>query len=310
MIGNGVIAESYISFNIKWTNPGNGGQPSWDQNAQDIELHTTDIYPDLLFTKASALATYYKYTSADKIINLLKEINAVIDSKLKKKTNETLELPAGDDKNLPAVFQKPGLPATTEKPGLPAVIDKTQDDQDSLEPEDKVTNDEPKKDDPKDPEKTPAFNGSYSVHVIADRMRFIDVQEKGGSGVTIQYRATNNITKMVGDENLDNASKIKAIVKFGGIMSDTVEFGYSDFTIEGEGGGVQKNLLAEILPSVELSFTVGENSVVPTGKDAEDEDWVFKALKSLKGSGAKEREFTEIKNEVNTKADQPAVGPR
>jgi len=301
MIGNGVIAESYISFNIKWTNPGNGGQPHWDQNAQDIELHTTDIYPDLLFTKASALATYYKYTSADKLINLLKEINAVIDSKLTKKTNETLALPAGNDKNLPAVFQKPGLPA---------VIDKTQDDQDSLEPEDEITNDEPKKDEPKDPEKTPAFNGSYSVHVIADRMRFIDVQEKGGSGVTIQYRATNNITKMVGDENLDNSSKIKAIVKFGGIMGDTIEFSYSDFTVEGEGGGVQKNLLAEVLPSIELSFTVGENSVVPKGKDAEDEDWVFKALKSLKGSGAKEREFTEIKNEVNKKADPTPVGPR
>jgi hypothetical protein len=301
MIGNGVIAESYISFNIKWSNPGNGGQPHWDQNAQDIELHTTDIYPDLLFTKASALATYYKYTSADKLINLLKEINAVIDSKLTKKTNETLALPAGNDKNLPAVFQKPGLPA---------VIDKTQDDQDSPEPEDEVTNDEPIKDEPKDSEKTPAFNGSYTVHVIADRMRFIDVQEKGGSGVTIQYRATNNITKMVGDENLDNSSKIKAVVKFGGIMGDTVEFGYSDFTIEGEGGGVQKNLLAEVLPSIELSFTVGENSVVPKGRDEEDEDWVFKALKGLKGSGAKEREFTEIKNEVNKKAEPTSVGPR
>lgn len=300
MVGNGVIAESYVSFNIKWTNPGNGGQPHWDQNAQDIELHSTDLYPDLLFTKASGLATYYKYTSADKLIGLLREINEIIDSKIK--TNETLALPAGkDEQNLPVVYQKPGLPAA---------VDKTQDDQDSPEPEDEVTVEEPKKDEPGKPEKTQKFNGSYSVHVVADRLRLIEVQEKGGSGVTIKYRVTNNITKAVGDETISNSEKIKAIIKIGGMLGQTIELGYSDFNVERDGDRVKQNLLAEVLPSIELSFTVGEQSVVPKGNDEDDDDWVFKAFKSLKGSGAKEREFNQINTEINQKTHQTPVSPQ
>ena len=39
MIGDGVIAESVISFEITWKNPGNGEQPKWDQNDQKIYYH-------------------------------------------------------------------------------------------------------------------------------------------------------------------------------------------------------------------------------------------------------------------------------
>jgi len=82
MIGDGVIAESVISFEITWKNPGNGEQPKWDQNDQKIYYHQADIYPDLVFTKAQGIATYYTYTTIDSIIHLLKEIDAIIDEKL------------------------------------------------------------------------------------------------------------------------------------------------------------------------------------------------------------------------------------
>jgi hypothetical protein len=82
MIGDGVIAESIISFKITWKSLGKGLQPTWDQNNQEILFHSSSIYPDLLFTKAQGIATYYKYTTIDAILALLKQIDSIIDTKL------------------------------------------------------------------------------------------------------------------------------------------------------------------------------------------------------------------------------------
>lgn len=284
MIGDGVIAESYASFKITWENPGNGAQPTWDQNAQYIELHTVDLYPDLEYTQASALATYYKYTSAEKLIDLIKRINQIIDSKLigAKPANETLALPPASE--------KPKTTDSNEDPGEP----------EGSKEQDEVTNDEPKKDEPVGPEKTL----SYRVTVIADRLRFIDVQGQRGGGITIAHKLSNNITKVVGDETLDNSAKIKAEIATGGLLSNKIELGIEDF--ETESG---ENLLVQIIPSLELVFTAGQAAVVPTGKETEDEDWLIKALKGLKGTGAKEREYYDVNAKVRKESEQQSAEP-
>ena len=97
MIGEGIIVESIASFKITWKNPGNGMQAVWDQENQVIELHGSDVYPDLEFVSATGLSTYFTYSTADKIIGLLKRINEVINIELtelyksKDQANEAVE---------------------------------------------------------------------------------------------------------------------------------------------------------------------------------------------------------------------------
>ena len=82
MIGEGIIVESIASFKITWKNPGNGMQAVWDQENQVIELHGSDVYPDLEFVSLTGLSTYFTHSTADKIIAKLKELNKVIDTQL------------------------------------------------------------------------------------------------------------------------------------------------------------------------------------------------------------------------------------
>jgi hypothetical protein len=79
MIGDGIIVESIASFKITWKNPGNGMQAVWDQENQVIEIHGSDVYPDLEFVSLTGLSTYFTHSTADKIIAKLKELNTVID---------------------------------------------------------------------------------------------------------------------------------------------------------------------------------------------------------------------------------------
>jgi hypothetical protein len=267
MVGDGVIAESYVSFEITWKNPGSGQQPIWDQNNQKSELHTIDIYPDLLYTKASALATYYKYTSIDKILGLAREIDEVIDLEIremlrKAKTNEALLLPAGEEPgtNSPAAVQKSG------ETGL-VTMTKKEDTVSSNEP-DKSQVDSTKKDEvtvAKAEEDESTNTGdetfAYTVKVVADRLRFIDIQAGGysGSEVLITHRASNNMVKQA-EEDSDNSNRILAYSKFD--MPDG------------------RNLLVEILPSIELRFTAGEPAVAPRPESTRDEDrWVIEYAK-------------------------------
>lgn len=111
MNARGVIVEATASFVITWQRT--GGQIKWDQFAQKIELHASEVYPDLEYTEASARATYVKYVSAARINELLAAINQRIDlemstqnkpedageTPLKTDSTNQLLLPSGDPVN-------------------------------------------------------------------------------------------------------------------------------------------------------------------------------------------------------------------
>jgi hypothetical protein len=174
MIGDGVIAESIVSFKITWKNPGNGEQPIWNQNDQLITFHSTSIYPDLLYTKAQGIATYYRYTTIDSIVRLLKQINAVIDSKLigGAKTNEA---------------------ATETDSSEPA----------SPEIKDEVTSDSPKVNEPAEPDTSPA----YTVTVYGDKLQLIDGQTTNAN-IRIRHKISDNLFRKIEDAVIDNSKKI------------------------------------------------------------------------------------------------------
>ena len=78
MNARGVIVETTASFETTWQKV--DGEIKWDQNAQKITIHDTDVYPDLEYTEASARATYVKYVSAARINELLGAINQKIEA--------------------------------------------------------------------------------------------------------------------------------------------------------------------------------------------------------------------------------------
>lgn len=318
MNAQGVIAESIISFKMTWENPGEGQQPKWDQTKQSIEIHETDIYPDLKYTSAYAAPLYVKYTSGSLLNELLVEINRVIDAKLsQEKTNEA-ELPAGPQrKGLPAANQPKELEAgadTAQKlltapvkgsdtvnqdsPNLPAKIDNKE--PDSSEPE--VT--------PNDSvEKGEGSKKAYTVTVYGDKLRFLEGQQERGAysaGVKFLYKVSNNLTKAVAEESIDNKSKIWAEIKLAGLMGGSFKMEFSEFNEkEFKFGG---NLLAQVLPSVELSFTPDQNSVYSKEKPELDIADVIKATNITLGS----KTTTEIKalqkqiqKEIESRESQP-----
>lgn len=200
MNAQGVIAESIVSFKMTWFNPGNGEQSKWDQTKQSIEIHETDVYPDLQYTSAYAAPLYVKYTSGSLLNELIDEINKVIDSKLGGKKANEAELPASPERKLlttgeetdeepeedsqkalpqgPAEPKKLGTGQTggalvkVEKPGLPATIDNKPEIVDSPE----VTPDATAP-----AEEDTADRGSYTVTVYGDKLRFIEGQEERGA---------------------------------------------------------------------------------------------------------------------------------
>jgi hypothetical protein len=123
-----VICEIFQSHELKWQVK--DCEPKWNQNDQKTVLHSMTLYPDLDYTKADGTSTYVKYTSAEKIRELLLEIHKHVCEKVNDKKaessakNEALELPAGGS-NLPAVQGSREL-ATTQKPGLPVPYNAAQ----------------------------------------------------------------------------------------------------------------------------------------------------------------------------------------
>lgn len=288
MSAQGVIAESVASFKITWDNPGNGQQPKWDQNKQSIELHQTDVYPDLQYVSAFAAPVYTKYTSGSLLNDLIVEINKVIDSKLasksdKKEKVDELYLNAG-----PAAAKQLGagpeeedqVKADDEKPA--EIIDTNK--ETSNEP--KVTTDDqelvtttttiaPQK----------AESSAYTVTVYGDNLRFLEGQEGRGaysSGIKFLYKVSNNLTKQVAGEQIDNRTKIWAEVTSSGLLSKTTRLEFAEFDeIEFKFGG---NLLAQVLPSIELSFTPDPNSVYSKEKPELDIADVIKATNITLGT--------------------------
>jgi len=123
-----VICEIFQSHELKWQIK--DCEPKWNQNDQKTVLHSMTLYPDLDYVKAEGTSTYVKYTSAEKIRELLLEIHKHVCEKVNAKKaetstkNEALELPAGGS-NLPAVQGSREL-ATTQKPGLPVPYNAAQ----------------------------------------------------------------------------------------------------------------------------------------------------------------------------------------
>ena len=297
MNAQGVIAESIISFKMTWENPGNGQQPKWDQTKQSIEIHETDIYPDLQYTSAYAAPLYVKYTSGSLLNELLVEINNVIDAKLnQQKTNEAELLPGKEVKALPAGNSN-YLPATVtrgelvkqEAPGLPAKIDNNE--PDLNEPE--VTADDTvNQTDNSEPAQPDSVKKAYTVTVYGDKLRFLEGQQERGAysaGVKFLYKVSNNLTKVVGDDTIDNKRKIWAEIKMPGLLGGSIRMEFPEFDEkEFKFGG---NLLAQVLPSIELSFTPDQNSVYSKEKPELDIADVIKATNITLGS----KTTTEIK---------------
>ena len=252
MIGDGIIVESIASFKITWKNPGNGMQAVWDQENQVIELHGSDVYPDLDFVSAMGLSTYFTYSTADKIIGKLKELNNVIDTQLTelyKSKNQVTEENTINNKPL----NTDNIPEVK-----PVEVDK----------KDEVTNTEEPKVEPEVP-KSPSGGFSYTVTVHGDKLRFIDASTETYS-LVVKHRLSNNMgVKKETGETLDNSSRIWATVQLSGLFSETHRFNFEKFNIS----STAENLLVEIIPSIQLTFKAGENMATP---ETERETYVSK----------------------------------
>lgn len=316
MAEQGVIAESIISFAITWKNPGKGQQPLWNQNKQSIEIHETDVYPDLKYSSAYGAPQYVKYTSGSLLNDLIVEINKIIDAKItvmkkdqkrEEPAKNEAELPPGpptpkalgsgeddeeDDsaqKALPAGPAEPkqlgqgssgGALVKYEQPQPPAVIDNKPKEND--EPE--VKTEEPK---------AAAGEYAYTVVVRGDKLRFMEGQQERGAysgGVKFLYKISNNLTKKISGEQIDNKPKIWAEITMTGVFGDTFKMEFDEFNEkEFKFGG---NLLAQILPSVELSFTPEINTVYSKEKPELDLADVIKATNITLGN----KSTSEIKS--------------
>jgi len=129
-----VICEIFQSHELKWQLK--DCEPKWNQNDQKTVLHSMTLYPDLDYIKAEGTSTYVKYTSAEKIRELLLEIHKHVCEKVNAKKSESQpkgfgkfneDVPAlpAPGSNLPAV-QGSREVATTQKPGLPVPYDATK----------------------------------------------------------------------------------------------------------------------------------------------------------------------------------------
>ena len=126
---------------------------------------------------------------------------------------------------------------------------------------------------------------AYTVVVKGDRLRFLEGQQERGAysaGVKFLYQVSNNLSKVVSGETIDNKTKIWAEIKMSGLLGRTFRMEFPEFDEkEFKFGG---NLLAQILPSIELSFTPDQNSVYSKEKPELDIADVIKATNITLGS--------------------------
>lgn len=282
MIGDGIIVESIASFKITWKNPGNGMQAVWDQENQVIEIHGSDVYPDLEFVSASGLSTYFTYSTADKIIGLLKRINAVINTeltKLYKPKDQANEVPK--PKEMKADQVSPESNDTDGADTIPEIKPETTGTQDE------VTNTIEPKVEPESPN-SPSEGFSYTVIVHGDKLRFIDASADNRN-LTINHKLSNNMgVKKEVEETLDNSSRIWATVQLSGLFSETHRFNFEKFNIQTD--VVNENLLVQIIPSIQLMFKAGEKMAAP---DTERETYVSKIALTRN-----ETELNALKQEI------------
>ena len=266
MIGDGIIVESIASFKITWKNPGNGMQAVWDQENQVIEIHGSDVYPDLEFVSLTGLSTYFTHSTADKIIAKLKELNKVIDTQLtelyksKNQANEAVEASFANEIPKPKETETE-VDAANKIPEIkPEEVNK----------KDEVTNTEEPKVEPEVPKST-SEGFAYTVTVHGDKLRFIDASSETHT-LVIKHKLSNNMgVKKETGETLDNSSRIWATVQLSGLFSETHRFNFEKFNISTD--STAENLLVQIIPSIQLTFKAGENMTTP---ETERETYVSK----------------------------------
>lgn len=190
MNARGVIVEATASFAITWQRI--DGQIKWDQNAQKIELHDSDVYPDLEYTEASARATYVKYVSAARINELLAAINAKIDQIM-------------DSENKPEDTE--GHQAPEDSTNQQTGVGGTQ-----------VNEDESKK------------SSDMTVTVYGQKLKFIEGQRNTTTAnAEILFKVSSNLQPELGGGGFDNTEKIWAEVK---TSTGTRKFEFKDFAEE------------------------------------------------------------------------------
>ena len=311
MIGDGIIVESIASFKITWKNPGNGMQAVWDQENQVIEIHGSDVYPDLEFVSLTGLSTYFTHSTADKIIAKLKELNKVIDTELtelyksKNQANEAVEASFANEIPKPKETEtETEVDAANKIPEIkPEEVNK----------KDEVTNTEEPKVEPEVPKST-SEGFSYTVIVHGDKLRFIDASVENNS-LIVKHRLSNNMgVKKETGETLDNSSRIWATVQLSGLFSETHKFDFEKFNKQTE--SADENLLVQIIPSIQLTFKPGENMSTP---ETERDTYVSKIaltknqakLKDIRNELAAYRQYLKDKNiDAPTAAELDAAKKR
>ena len=283
MNARGVIIEATASFKVTWEVSGPAREIRWDQNKQYIELHDSDVYPDLEYYEASARATYVKYVSAARINDLLAAINARIDSLLsKEKTNEAedqKELPAGppEPKQLPqnaGGTQSSLVPVPNSSNNLPAVI------------EPGVT--------PNAPEQPKQSSYDYTVIVHAPKLRFVEGQRNTTTAsAEILFKVSDNLNPELKRDGIDNAAKIVVEVIFkGGLDKRTFKFEQFEEDVTKFGG----NLIGQVIPSIEVKYKAKEDVYAYGDEDSTE----VKVTKAVRGDLEKlpEEKLKEIEDTI------------
>jgi len=255
LTSNGIIIDSLASFKITWKSLGKGQHPIWNQNSQYIEIHESDVYPDLKYISAYSSSQYFKYNSGALLNSLILAINKIIDEKIEnKKTNETLELPepkSGLDQANDLTLVKPENGITKYKPA------------DNIPKNDASIN-QVKDKEPGESSGEPGQSSDfeYTVTVYGEKLRFVEGQEERGAysaGIRIIYRVSNNLIKDIGGEKVNNQERIWAEVSCK--SGKKFKMLFSEFTKEDFDLRFGSNLLVEILPSIEIVLTPDPNSV-------------------------------------------------
>ena len=292
MVGDGIIVESKVSFKITWDNPGNNKQPIWNQNKQEVIIHESDIYPDLMYTNMFGLSTYYKYTNIDSLLNLIKRINSYIDNKIavSENSNKSIKSIANKEypianKEYPIATKTSNVPSVQNRGGVPSLPNQ-------LIHKDEITN-EPQPINSPDASNELSESSKYKVIVYGKELNFIDAQSNNES-IEVKHFVSKNLYRKINNETIDNTEKIwiEIITK-----SKTYKFQMSEFGQTEDG----VNLLVEILPTIQLTITPNENNNITKNTEIDD-DIYFNELSKIKNSDIEKERYRKSKEETEKMA--------
>ena len=133
-------------------------------------------------------------------------------------------------------------------------------------------------------------NAAYTVTVYGDKLRLIDTQAEGSGGsIKIIHKISKNLSRRAEADNYDNTERIWAEVRLG--IGTVIKIKFEEFEEAGKDPRFAGNLLAQILPTVEVVLTPEPNSSFST-KNVEDKlvDLIKSTNITLAGKTAAETE--------------------